>query len=729
MSKNIRVASGCRGRSRAAKLRLAVTALCFPVLLSWTALVNAQSTAGDQAAATEASGLEEVTVTAERRQERLVDVPISVTSVSGDTLQAAGVSSMLDLQQTVPGLRLDMSGSNYSPTIRGIGSALAGPGANANVAIYVDGFYDPNIMASDFELQSISSVDVLKGPQGTLFGRNATGGAILVNTREPTQTPTAEADLSYGSYGREKASAYIGGGITPTLTADLTGFYEKGDGYVKDSLTGGDAADFDKYSFRTKWIFTPADWLKITFTYEHRYTNDPLPNATSNYDGLGYANTVPGTPNASGPFNYTGTAPAVNTFTGDAGTVRADIDLGFANLTSYSMYRGEKSHQGKDYDGSPLDIFAANWLVDDSFITQELDLASKPGGRFSWVFGLFYYENVDVFPSFNETAFGSPYFSAFASRVDSTSYAAFGDATYEVVDNLLFTAGLRASGDHVSATYYDHTDPAGNVPDTAHTWGAVTPRAVLRYKLTPDSNVYASFTEGYKSGIIPILQTPPTPVAPEKVNAFEVGYKIASSIFSFDTAAFYYKYNNLQIQAYQGTISTTENAAKSTIYGLDSQLAAKLGSHFTARIGAAYTHSVYDSFPGAEDYVEGPNGIFLNPSVDASGKELERSPKFTGTLGLGYQTPLARGQLALDADLYASSLFYFDPVNRFSQGAYSVLNLRSTWTTPDSHWAFSLYGTNVSNTKYRIEVLPGPFAIQQAYAEPAAVGVQASYRY
>ena len=138
---------------------------------------------------------------------------------------------------------------------------------------------------------------------------------------------------------------------------------------------------------------------------------------------------------------------------------------------------------------------------------------------------------------------------------------------------------------------------------------------------------------------------------------------------------------------------------------------------------------MYDSFPGAEDYVEGPNGIFLNPSVDASGKELERSPKFTGTLGLGYQTPLARGQLALDADLYASSLFYFDPVNRFSQGAYSVLNLRSTWTTPDSHWAFSLYGTNVSNTKYRIEVLPGPFAIQQAYAEPAAVGVQASYRY
>jgi iron complex outermembrane receptor protein len=689
--------------------------------------------AGEAGAAPEAAVLEEIIVTAEKRSERAVDVPISVASISGATLQKAGVTGTMDLQQAVPGLRLDESGSNVSPSIRGIGSVLAGPGANANVAIYIDGFYEPNVLGSDFELLSISSVDVLKGPQGTLFGRNATGGAILVTTREPTQTPTGEVQLQYGSFNREKASMYLGGGLTPTVAADLTGYYERGDGYVTNTVTGADAANFTKFAIRPKVVFNPTDEIKFTLTYEHRHTDDPLPNATSNYQGLGYANIVPGTPNASGSRDYTGNLTPGNLFNGDAGMLRGDIDLGFGKLTSYTMYRAEKSQQDKDYDGSPLPVFAALWTVRDSTLTQEFNLAGKAWSRLDYVLGAFFYQNVNRYV-FNEEAFGSPEFLGFTSRVTATSYALFGDATYEVADNLFFTAGLRGSQDHADGSYFDALVSSNN-HDASHTWGAVTPRAVLRYKLTPQSNVYASFSEGYKSGIIPIQQTPPDPVSPEKVNAYEVGYKIANSVLSFDAAGFYYKYRNLQVQAYHGVVSLTENAARSTIYGFDSQLTARFDEHFSARAGAAYTHARYDSFPGAQDYIQDTNpanptyGTFLSPAVNAGGNQMLRTPEFTGTLGLTYATPLAGGDLALNADLYATSNFFFDPVDRYSQGAYQILNLRATWTDPTGHWSATVYGTNVTDSKYRVEVLTGPFAIQQAYGEPAAVGGILSFKF
>ncbi|MES1263980.1 MAG: TonB-dependent receptor, partial [Peristeroidobacter soli] len=255
------------------------------------------------------------------------------------------------------------------------------------------------------------------------------------------------------------------------------------------------------------------------------------------------------------------------------------------------------------------------------------------------------------------------------------------------------------------------------------------------YKLTPDSNIYASFTEGYKSGIIPILQDPPTAVSPEKVDAYEVGYKLAAPAFSFDGAAFYYKYKDLQVQTYHGVLSVTENAARSTIYGLDLALNGKLGTHFTVRAGVAYTHAKYDSFPGAQDYVQDTTptsptyGLFLNPEVNASGNQMLRSPDWTETLGLTYGTPVAGGELTLNGDFYATSKIYFDAPNRFSQDAYQLLNVRMKWTAPSTHWSVGVYGTNVTNTKYRLGVLPGPFAIQQVYGEPAAFGVNAELHF
>lgn len=696
--------------------------------------VASAQTAEPQSSAAQTEALEVITVTAQRREERSVDVPISIASLSGDTLRNAGVAATSALPQAVPGLRFDYSGSYVQPTIRGVGSALAGPGMNSNVAIYVDGFYVPNLLGSDFDLVSVQSVDVLKGPQGTLFGRNATGGAILVTTRDPSDELTGEVRAGFGSFGRATVSGYLSGGLTDTISADLTAYYEEGDGSVKSLVTGkDDVAAFERSTVRSKILFKPSDDTKIALTLEHRTADDPTANYTSAYEGLTTGSTIPGTLIADGPHDYAGTAKAGHDYKGNSATLRADFDLGAVNLTSYSMYRDEQSDEAKDYDSTPADVFSAAWRVNDKTWTQEFNLSSSEGEKFSWVTGLFYYRNENEYPSFNQKFGTAPPFSAFGSNIVQKSLAAFADGTYEIAEGLFLTAGVRWGRDESEGTYDDRTNPA-NSRHGEHSWTSVTPRAVLRYELSPYSNVYASYTQGYKAGIIPITEST-RPVDPEKINAFEIGYKLAGSGLTFDTAAFYYDYKDLQIASYVGTISLTRNAAKSEIYGLDAQVTADLSDRWSVRAGATYVHSEYKSFPGAVSYqqVLDPTspayGIFINPPVDASGNQMQRAPETSGTLGVNYHQPVSWGELSFDANLYATSKFYFDPINRFVEDGYTLLNLRATWTSLSGSTSVTVYGNNVTDEDYRAEVLPGPFSIQQIYGEPAAAGISLAYKF
>jgi iron complex outermembrane receptor protein len=719
---------------------VALVAFSMPLSAAWAqTIVEAppvveagQPAQQPTATAANTAPVDVVVVTAQRRKERVVNVPISITSVSADRLESVGVNDTMGLAQVVPGLRMDASGSFAQPSIRGVGSALAGPGMNSNVAIYVDGFYVPNLLGSDFDLLSITSVDVLKGPQGTLFGRNATGGAILVSTREPSSTPTATVSASYASFNRSKLSVYGSTGLSPALAFDVAGVHEEGDGYVRNIVTGNKDGKFTKDTLRAKMVAKITDWAKLTLTLEHRDINDPTGNATNSYEGLSIGSTVPGTVVAQKPRETSGTAGAKHTFKGDSALLRGDFDLGFADLTSYTMSRNEKGFELKDYDSTPLDAFTANWQVLDKTVSQELTLASKGRGSFTWVGGLFYYRNKNEYPSFNSTSGTTVTTHSFDSSITQESRAVFVDATYEVAKDWFATGGLRYSRDHSDATFNAPAAPLTRHAE--HTWTNTSPRAVLRYQVTPDSNVYGSYTLGYKAGIIPITEGV-TPVEPEKINAIELGYKIAKPGFRFDASAFSYDYKNLQVASYIGTISLTRNAAQSKISGLDFQLSQNLGSDFKLNLGGTYTKANYGSFPGAVDYVQRlvpgqPGyGTFSNPSVDASGNMMLRTPRFAGNIGLSYNQPLAEGNLVLSGNYYHTSKFYFDPVNRFSQDAYGLLNASATWTDARDRWSLSVFGKNITNTTYRSVVLPGPFSIQQAFGEPASIGMSVSYRY
>lgn len=692
-------------------------------------------------------GLEEIVVTAQKRQERLVDVPIAIAAVSGAELQNIGVTSVVNLPQAIPGLRFDYSGSFVQPTIRGVGSALAGPGQTSNVAVYLDGFYVPNALGTDFQLLSVDGVEVLKGPQGTLFGRNATGGAVLVKTRDPSFDPTFIARANYGSFNRTGINLYGSTGITDRIAVDLAGFYEQGDGFVKNLNTGKHAAEFDKWSVRSKLLFQVTDEAKLILGYAHNDVDDPTAGEASNYNGLSAGAVlgpilVPpnGVPVAGNERRRTSNGlDTKSTLNTDEVTLRGEFDMGFANLTSLSLYRDEDARLLYDYDGTALAVFSPDFKVLDKTFTQEFDLASKGEGPLSWVAGLYYYDNENTYPAFKVSVGGAPYTKFFDTKVESKSYAAFLDLTYQLTEKLFLTAGGRYSRDKIDSAFQRANLAVGAIDPgdvkADKTFSKFTPRAILRYAFDDNQSAYLSYNKGYKAGVFNPSGFSTEPVDPEEIDAYELGYKLATSGYRFEASGFYYDYKDLQVASYIGTSAIIGNAASSEVYGLDATFTAQLSERFDLTVGAVWLHARYQDYDSAVSYFQvlDPTSpafaLFGNQTVDASDNDVARSPAITANIGLHYNQPLAAGNLDLNANYYYTDKFYFDAVNQFGQDAYGLLNLRATWTTADEKWAYSVYGNNVTDEKYRTQVLPGTFAIQQTYGEPAAVGVAVTYKY
>jgi len=695
------------------------------------------SAPADAAAPAADGSLEEVLVTAQRHPERLVDVPISISSLSGAQLDRSGITSLFDVAQVTPGLRFDSEGANVEPTIRGVGTLLTGPGLKPNVPVYVDGYYVPTEPATNLQLLSVSSIDVLKGPQGTLFGRNATGGAILVQTLDPSFDPTLTAKVSDGSYAKRDVALYGSSRIADSLAGNVAAYWQRGDGYITNINTGSDEdGAFRNWEVRSKLLYQPLDSLHVLLILDHADIDDPTLVALSAYDGLAAADVIPGIRIAAGPWNTAQGFVSSNRDTMDSISLTSHYDASVGTLSSYTQYRYDKTFEHFDSDITAAPLLYSVYPFYDNTLTQELNLASTPGGAFSWVTGLYFYRNLNIYNPYDTASEGRPLKEIFYTENPSHSYAAYADGTYEVLSRLFFTAGVRYTADRI-AEYFDLIKVrTGAAKDTFTNW---SPRGVLRYQLTPNSNVYASFTEGYKSGALPAASFSTVALQPETIRAYEVGYKVAAGVFQFEMSGFHYDYRNLQVSTFQGFSSIDTNAAQSTIYGADAHLTAQIHRDLNVNLGVALVHAVYDDYPNASGYVQNLNpaspsyGLFTSSLVgaagnpfDASGNTLPRAPRFTANIGLSYSHQFSVGGFELDATDYYTTKVYFDPVNQFSQGPYSVLNLRATWSTPDDRWAFSVYGTNVADEIYRNQVLPGSYGIRQTYGPPAQFGVSAT---
>lgn len=731
------------------------------------------ATAFAQDAAADDTSNGEIVVTAQRRAERSVDVPITVATLSEEALTTANVRELADISKITPGLRFDNNGAFFQPTIRGVGTAVVTSGGGSNVGVYVDGFYSPNPLATNSQLLNVQNIQVLKGPQGTLFGRNTTGGAILISTKEPSTETSGQVRLSYGRFNEFRGQAYATTGLGENLAFDVEGLYSRGDGWQRDISNGRRrVGDYENWSVRVGLKADLGENLSVLIRYQHGENDDPRPLL-----GATYFNANPqgvDTITSGAPFNFypgpgqvtfdpdevaSGTDPEFLRSHSDVvqGTIKAD--LGFANLTSYSQWRKETMDSSQELDYSGFDVFQLGLPNFNETVSQEFLLTSKPGGRVQWTAGLFYFQNRDTYVTYLDNL---PLFG-FTSRTrqggSSTltkSYAAFADVTYELSPQWFLTAGLRYSHDAVEDAYYNNSIFAGGngfsrtyVPSiSSNTW---TPRAVIRFKPSDRSSIYASYTRGYKAALIDVggtcqnptnLPSPSNPtgagfvcnnVQPEKIDAFEVGYKYDDRALSVELSAFYYNYKNLQVSYYLGGQASITNAARSRIYGLDGQIRYRFDDHFELSAGAAWTHARYVEFVGAPIYRQCPgfcgvanpiDTFFVDISQTLRDVPMQRIPEFTGNIAARYTADLGGGKLVLSGNLFYSSKFYAGPSGvQFPQEGYESLSLRAEWTDPSDRYTIGLWGDNVTNSRYRTQVQYGNNGIGANWNKPTTFGI------
>jgi len=716
-------------------------------LFCYSAIVGIGTSYGAAAQQASTGGMEEVVVTAQRREEKLQDVPISITNISNQQLTDAGITDLAGIMAVTPGLRFDHNANFFQPTIRGVSTSVVSSGGGSNVGIYIDGFYVPNPQSGDVQLLNVDSIQVLKGPQGTLFGRNTTGGAILVTTSKPSQKMSSVVDATYGSYNAQQYQGYFTTGLFDHLAMDVGGSFSKGDGYFTNIVDNDHTVGkYKNWQIRTGLKADFSDNFSVLLRYEHHTTDDHRPvmddTWVSNGQALDIGAVTPGEIIATKPGQVSFNPAYIPDFKANDDIIQLTptLDLDFATLTSYTQYRREKDDFSQNSSYNLLGVFD-HVPVHDKTITQEFLLSSKPGSRLQWTAGAFYLDYTDLY-NVKLSLFGGPLIPGPGSNTDTVSAAVFADATYQLTDKFFITGGLRYSHDEVKDVYQINFDQSHTTAPNV-TGNKVIPRVVLRYAFTPDSSVYASYTQGYKGTIYDLGGAVPLhPVQPESMNAFEIGYKYASQNISFNLASYYYKYTNLQVSSYSlvnnNPVAFITNAANSRIYGLEGDVTYRVFTDFEINAGGAYTNGKYTRWTGAPNYtpcftsaaVCGANyGMNVTGQIDASGFQMARAPEFTATLGPRYTMDLAGGRLALSSTLYYTSSFYFE-VNRITrQSAYATVALRAEWTDPSNRFTLAIYGDNVTDKRYSTQGQTGNTGAYNVWAAPATIGGEIKARF
>src|SRR5258708_11037596 len=468
------------------------------------------------AGSTATSELEGIVVTAERREARLVDTPLSVSFLSSNELKTAAVTNFLDLPTLVAGLRMDQLGSNTQPTIRGISNELTGVGVSATVATYLDGYYIPSQNGTSFDLPDVANIQVLKGPQGTLFGRNATGGAILVTTEQPDFTTRGNFSAGYGSYGENLVNGFDTCGMKEKVAVRIGSCYRDTYGWTKNIVTGKHDGFYDSYFVSPKLLIEPSSDVSFLLTYRRTQVNDPYGQVYRTVDGNSVGSFIPGAIVATDRFRDSADLPPRNLTVSDMVNLTTKVNLGFAKLTSLTGYVSETNTQRVDLDGSNLDIANAEIGDHSKTFTEELTLSNSTG-PLSWTVGIYYFNDkgtVDYFYVDDYTAVAPV--NLIYDHLNTQAYSAFADTTYNFAPDWFLTTGLRYSIEHKS---FDYSVPMSPWTYEDDTWRRPTPRVVLRRALDSPSSVYASFSQASTTAPYNSLIPPPHPMTPQRAHA------------------------------------------------------------------------------------------------------------------------------------------------------------------------------------------------------------------
>lgn len=739
------------------KALLLISACTIAPIAASATSAHAQDAGGQASEA----GYGDIIVTAQRRTELSRDVPISLTTLSAENLASASVTDTTGLEQLTPSLKMDRQGNFTAPALRGISGTVTGPAMDNNIAIYVDGVYMPSTTSGTFDLPDIERVEVLKGPQGTLFGRNATGGAIQVITRNPKYTPEGMVSASYGNFD----DIFLKGYVTTPLVADkiaisLSAFYHNNDSYYKNLRSDYSLQGENSWQVRGKLRFNPTENLEVILSAAYGERSETYAIYGTPLGGnslarlLDPAAIIPSRPYEAAPNDET--KPQKNENLDLSARVELDLDSGtITSITAYlkrDMTNGVDADMGYTPNGLGINYFPITF---DEYFSQELNFASDLEGKFNFTLGAFYTDGEGGWNPLSVDSPGAANDISIFSVQTVESFALFGEAYFDLTDRLTLIGGLRYSWEKRAldggGVFGMIMAPRPDLPNVgSRSWDSFTPRASIKYALTPTSNIYFTYSQGFKTGVWnsnnPFFVDV---VNPEKIKSYELGYKgRINDALSLELAGFYYDYKDLQatiITTLPGQtvpLSILLNADAARVYGFEADASLRLSEFFDMRVAGAYIDAKYKSFPGSAINV--PCTDFASPCstvgtptlggnrivpFDASGQRMIRAPKFTATISANGHLPVGGGMLDLTTSLYYSSSVSYTLDQRIKQSGFAKIDARAAWSPDDSGITIAIFGRNLTDKA----TLGGAFITEVAdgvhWSAPRTYGAEVSFRF
>lgn len=673
----------------------------------------------------------DIIVTARRRAESLTSVPIAISAFSGQALADKGAGDITELADEVPNVTLEPSrgtNSTLSAFIRGVGQQDPVSGFEQGVGLYLDDIYLNRPQAAVLDIYDVERVEVLRGPQGTLYGRNTIGGAIKYVTKKLKDVPTASARATYGSYQQ------LDGVITASTPITKDGLIRIGgsaarlsrDGFGRNLTTGQQNYNKDIWAGRGSLeVHGTTIFARITGDYTHDASNPRgghrlIPGQLS------------GAPVLSNVFDTQGglNSPKQDVKAWGTSAFLEAKPLPGLTLRSITAYRKDVSASPIDFDASPLvDVDVPAFYKNDQFSQEVQVLLSK--GRFNGMAG-FYYLHATALTQFDVRLYTTVNgLTAYTNaNIITDTMAGFADFTYDVTDQISLSAGGRYTWDKREASILRQNYLGGGSPvfggaGTAYgapstnfngsaTYTKFTPRASLAYKPDSDNTLYFSFSQGFKGGGFDprgVGTNAPAGMSqgdflsfrPEKVNSYEIGYKtrLFDRKLSLNLAGFRMDYTDVQIP---GSVACTvsgvpsfcgvvSNAGKARMQGFEAEGRLKLGA-FTINGSLGYIDAKYLS------YITNISNV---PTEVASNRKVQNTPAWTGNASITYAVPVPRGDLDLSGGVsYKSTTYQFEIPNPYlDQPAYALLDASLVYHAPGGRWTLGVYGKNLADIRYK----------------------------
>ncbi|MEJ0085222.1 MAG: TonB-dependent receptor [Pseudomonadota bacterium] len=681
-------------------------------MLGWSDPTGARAEPSNTQPGESSDGLAQITVSAERRPADIQDVPLGISVVTAADFKSLALRDSTDLNAAVPGLQMSKQGLGGVAFIRGVGTPSGAIGNESPVSLYVDGVYYLTPNTSIFSLDGIRQVEVLKGPQGTLFGRNATGGVIQVETEDPKPDPSARIQVQYGNHEDVRGSVFANFGVGASSAANVSLYgRDQSQGWGRNLETGVETFRHQEVGGRAKFLWSPSEQtrLQLAANYVRR----------SGEEGLGY-HIVPGSLGIDGQTRYSGFYNAWADPQDSAHyrhavlSARFEQDLPALRLVNILSWQTMHGFFNLDQDMTPQRIVQAPISQYGRTVTEELQAMSLPDASLSWIVGAFYLNDLSAYDPLELLGAAALPFDTIVvqSRQHSSSYALFGQTTASLSARTRLTAGARYTRDArrvegETGAIVQGSSLALTAARQSADWKKPSWRLALDTDVAPDVMAYLSWDRGFKSGLYNLLTYAQPPVNPEELDAYQAGVKSEwfHNHLRLNLSAFVYEYRNIQVEEIVAGAVMSMNAAAARMRGFDLDLEYSPSAAFSLRAAAAFLHGRYTDFKDAPSNVPARNaagelaGGNTVTSIDAAGLQTVRSPKRTLSLNGLYKLPTDIGEIGFGGGYYYNSGFAWDPDNRLRQRAFDLVSVSVDWTSNDGRNSVRAAASNLGDAE------------------------------